>query len=399
MGFFSWLLCIILVVALVLLLFPFSVRIEFEAGERGARALFFFFKKKVYEYEKKWGEDIDDNHVRRESRPTESGMTEPNGWDLSEAKVHKCVDRESRSTESQKTVDVVAKAPEPPNEKKTAPKTEPVKSKDLETRDEIGNDVILEEGECRPIDNSKGECRSSSFFEGKSIHSAQETNGSSQREDDCMDMIESKGCGKNSSTKSDVVEVAKDSAESVLDEKTQSDESKSDDKKSDDSEKSKSEKPEKKKKEKRKLSDREFWTILLTPDLDARAFRYVLKILGAVFSLFRVRFKDCYVEGIQTDYQTMGYLAATNGVLKAFPYVSDWDLRMDWAREKELHAAGTVRLSITLLRIFCFVLETLVLAGILGISFWRRRARVIKTNELPELGFVRRKILGFILED
>ncbi len=58
MGFFSWLFCSILVVALVLLLFPFSVLIEFEAGERGARALFFFFKKKVYEYEKKWGKEV-----------------------------------------------------------------------------------------------------------------------------------------------------------------------------------------------------------------------------------------------------------------------------------------------------------------------------------------------------
>ena len=29
---------------------------------------------------------LDDNHTRRESRPTELGMTEPNGWDLSEAK-------------------------------------------------------------------------------------------------------------------------------------------------------------------------------------------------------------------------------------------------------------------------------------------------------------------------
>ena len=57
MGFFSWLLCSILVVALVLLLFPFSVRIEFDVGERGARALFFFFKKKVYEYKKKWGKE------------------------------------------------------------------------------------------------------------------------------------------------------------------------------------------------------------------------------------------------------------------------------------------------------------------------------------------------------
>ena len=72
---------------------------------------------------------------------------------------------------------------------------------------------------------------------------------------------------------------------------------------------------------------------------------------------------------------------------------------MDWAREKELHAAGTVRLSITLLRVFCFVLETLVLAGILALSFWRRRAHVIKTNELPQLGFIRKRILEFILED
>jgi hypothetical protein len=57
MGFLSWLFCAILVVALVLLLFPFSFRIDFEAGERGVRALFFFFKKKVYEYEKKWKEN------------------------------------------------------------------------------------------------------------------------------------------------------------------------------------------------------------------------------------------------------------------------------------------------------------------------------------------------------
>ena len=32
---------------------------------------------------------LDDNHTRRESRPTELGMTEPNGWDLSEAKVQR----------------------------------------------------------------------------------------------------------------------------------------------------------------------------------------------------------------------------------------------------------------------------------------------------------------------
>ena len=135
---------------------------------------------------------------------------------------------------------------------------------------------------------------------------------------------------------------------------------------------------EKPKKEKRKLSDREFWTIILTPDFDARAFKYILKILKAVLTLFRVRFSDCFVEGIRSDYQTMGYIAAVNGFLKAYPYVGDWDLRMDWCNENELRAAGSVRLSITLLRIFCFTLETLVLAGILALSF---------------------RILEFILED
>ena len=166
--------------------------------------------------------------------------------------------------------------------------------------------------------------------------------------------------------------------------------------KSDDEKNAEDKKP---KKEKRKLSDREFWTIILTPDFDARAFKYILKILKAVLSLFRVRFRDCFVEGIRSDYQTMGYIAAANGFLKAYPYVGDWDLRMDWCNEKELRAVGSVHLSITLLRIFCFTLETFVLAGILALSFWRRRAHVIKTNELPQLGFIRRRILEFILED
>ena len=344
MGFFSWLLCIILVVALVLLLFPFSVRIEFEAGERGARALFFFFKKKVYEYEKKWGGETKDE--RRETRGE---------------------GQERSDCPKTKDDNHVAKAPEPPKEKKS----------------------VESEGSVEAVAKHSDETTTE-----KMSASAAEKNAQSVILSETSDSVKSETTDTKEAAKPALVSEPI-STESI----SKSEKEKSDETTSDDSEVPEESEKKKPKKEKRKLSDREFWTILLTPDLDARAFRYVLKILGAVFSLFRVRFKDCYVEGIQTDYQTMGYLAATNGFLKAFPYVSDWDLRMDWAREKELHAAGTVRLSITLLRIFCFVLETLVLAGILGISFWRRRARVIKTNELPELGFVRRKILGFILED
>ena len=353
MGFFSWLLCIILVVALVLLLFPFSVRIEFEAGERGARALFFFFKKKVYEYEKKWGkEQVGSRKSDVESEENVKASTK---------------DKKSDDTQSSATTPV--KSETKSSEKKEQTVESPEKTKSVEAG--------AVEAVAKHPEATTTEKKAMAPIEAKPLQGDKDDNvaeSASQKADEPV-------------------------AKSVPEEKKIADVK--DDSKSDNPEKTKSEKSkkEKPKKEKRKLSDREFWTILLTPDLDARAFRYVLKILGAVFSLFRVRFKDCFVEGVQTDYQTMGYIAAVNGFLKAYPYVGDWDLRMDWCREKELRAAGAVRLSITLLRIFCFVLETLVLAGILGISFWRRRARVIKTNELPELGFVRRKILGFILED
>ena len=56
-GFLFWLTVVLCVIALVLLFFPFRFRIEFEAGERGCRALFFFFGKKLWTGEKKWGKN------------------------------------------------------------------------------------------------------------------------------------------------------------------------------------------------------------------------------------------------------------------------------------------------------------------------------------------------------
>ena len=330
MGFLSWLLCVILVVALVLLLFPFAFRIDFEAGERGVRALFFFFKKKVYEYEKKWKENAGSKELAVDSEKLEP-QDAP----------------KSVTQDAPPMVEAVAKKPA------ETPKTEPMK---------VGIDESAKRESLPPS--------SSKQSEGDSVKSS--------ASNESAHPVEVKS--------SSVVEV--------------SSEAKAAESENRDSEKNETPAEDKKpKKEKRKLSDREFWTIILTPDFDARAFKYILKILKAVLSLFRVRFRDCFVEGIRSDYQTMGYIAAVNGFLKAYPYVGDWDLRMDWCNEKELRAVGSVHLSITLLRIFCFTLETLVLAGILAFSFWRRRAHVIKTNELPQLGFIRRRILEFILED
>ena len=367
MGFFSWLFCLILVVALVLLLFPFSVRIEFEAGERGARAFFFFFKKKIYEYEKKWGKGLDDKCVDRESRPSSLGHDRdqhlgqersdcPKTRDESEAELDER--RESRPTESGMTEDVEPRHPEPRSgEGSSAVPVESRVTKEPEKPEEKKDGVVTAESKAP----STTEKKTALAMPAEKVAEKSETEKPKPEA-----KVRTKDEGRETSRAQD---------ESVETEKS------------------------KPKKEKRKLSDREFWTIILTPDLDARAFRYALKILSAVLSLFRVRFIGCFVEGIQSDYMSMGYGAALNVFLKSFPYVGAWDFRMDWCHEKELRAAGTIRMSVNLLRIFCFILETLVLVGILAWIFWRRRAHVIKTNELPELGFIRRKILEFILED
>lgn len=159
------------------------------------------------------------------------------------------------------------------------------------------------------------------------------------------------------------------------------------------------EKPEEEKPEKRSLTDAEFWTIILTPDMDVRAFRYVKLLLASLVRVFRIKFEDCYAEGIRADYKTMGYGAALNGIMKGFPYLSAWDIRMDWCMERELHAAGKICASVNLCRVLAFVAELALYAGILLFLFWRRRAKVLKTGELPELGYVRKKILAFIVEE
>ena len=392
MGFFFWFLCSILVVALVLLLFPFSVRIEFEAGERGARAFFYFFKKKVYEYEKKWGKGLDERREtiddraedvadsRTECHPernevkskdlerleTRDDRAEDGSHELSSWSEPQANDRIHRTPEAEEKEETAAVAKRPTETLKTEKMESPAGNEVGSRKSEVGSDERGTELD----DRRKSKDESGKRDDGDS---------SADTKTEChpeLNEVKSKDPVKSSS----VIEVSSTKNSDAEKPSGQASETKA-------------------KKPKQKLSDREFWTILLTPDLDARAFKYALKIIAAVFSLFRIRFSDCFVEGIRSDYVTMGYIAALNGILKAYPFVGDWDLRMDWLHEKELRATGNVRLSITLLRIFCFVLETLVLAGILAFIFWRRRAHVLKTKELPEIGFIRKKIVDFILED
>jgi hypothetical protein len=151
--------------------------------------------------------------------------------------------------------------------------------------------------------------------------------------------------------------------------------------------------------EKKSLTEREFWTLVLTPDIDERGYRYSKKILNSFINLFRVRFRDCYVEGIRMDYESMGYGAAVNAMMKGYPFLEDWDLRMDWTRDHDLQSAGHVEASVNLCRTFWFLTVSSVYGGIFAFVFWRRRAAVLKTGELPELGYVRKKILNWIVEE
>lgn len=157
---------------------------------------------------------------------------------------------------------------------------------------------------------------------------------------------------------------------------------------------------EEEKEEKRSLTDVEFWTLLLTPEFDTRAWWAVRHALSALFKLFRMRFADCFVEGIRfQEYENMGYAAALNGVLKSFPYIGAWDFRMDWTREHEPHAEGHMRASINVCRVLGLILAILFYGGIVAFTFWRRRAKILKTGELPELGFIRSKIVKMMSED
>ena len=72
---------------------------------------------------------------------------------------------------------------------------------------------------------------------------------------------------------------------------------------------------------------------------------------------------------------------------------------MDWTRDHELKMDGHMRASVNLCRTLGLILAILFYGGVVAFTFWRRRARILKTGELPELGVVRNKIVKMMSED
>lgn len=328
-GVLFWIAVSFGVIALVVLFFPFRFHAEFEAGERGGKVRLFFFKKKLWSGEKKWGRGKHDADSHEDDTDLDKDI----------------VDDEAFMPE------FVATAPAPKAEKKTAPVAEskPVPENKPAPVKETTPPPVVEDKLAEIKAQAKVKPKETDSAKSEAVASAAE---------------------KPEPAKPETTKLAPAEPE-----------------------------PAPEKKEKRKLTDAEFWTILLTPDLDSRAFRYVKGLLGIIFKLFNIRFENCFVEGIRADYRTMGYGAAANAVLKGFPYLESWDIRMDWCRDKDLRTEGKIHARTNLYRVFMLMLVTLIYAGILFLSFWRRRAHVLKTGELPELGFVRKKIVGWMVEE
>lgn len=339
-GFFFWLVVILCALALLVLFFPFRFKVEFEAGERGSKARLFFFKKQLWQGEKKWGKKSPDE--------------EKDGADYLDG------DSTDKDVEDSSAAEpeFVATAPVKPVEKMAAPekKPEPAPEKEAEKAPEKASATPA------PAPSAN--------------ESPKETETPAKSAPEAAPVLAKPAPEPAAKpTPEPAPESAPEpAAESVSE-------------------------PAPEKKEKRKLTDEEFWTIILTPDLDSRAFRYVKSLLSMIVRLFNLKFVNCYVEGIRMDYATMGYGAAVNAVLKGFPYLDAWDFRMDWCRDKDLYTQGTICARTNLCRVFFLLLAALIYAGILFLLFWRRRAHVLKTGELPELGFIRKKIVGWMTEE
>ncbi len=344
-------------VALVVLFFPIRFRIDFGADENGGGAKFYIYKKNFYTWEKfRKGK----SHGSDESLDDDEFAGKPHDDSTDKSRE----DSSSESLDEYSAVpEFVATAPAKPVEKKAAPSASSAGS-------------LTGSGTSSPIEVKADAQEKTAPVEIAKDAAPVET---------AKEAVQEKTAPVETSPKADDAQPAEVKRPAKVETPAVSAES--------------AQPAGNKKPEKRDLTDFEFWTLVLTPDLDERGFRYVKRLLVDLVRLFNVKFENCFVEGIRADYKTMGYGAALNGVIKGFPFLKDWDLRMDWCNEKDLRVQGNILARTNLCRVLFYLLELALLAGIVFLIFWRRRARVLKTGELPELGFVRQKIRAFFVED
>lgn len=149
------------------------------------------------------------------------------------------------------------------------------------------------------------------------------------------------------------------------------------------------------------LNDKDFFTLLLQPNMVSLAWKYAKKLLGNTLTLFRFKFFDSYVEGIDTGSpEKNGYLAALLGSLPSvFPALSGFVFVMNWDGTVKLGGFGKFTASINLLRILAWILVTAYIAGRVALLYFWMRRKYKKDASKFKLSFVRRKIVDFIASE
>ena len=147
----------------------------------------------------------------------------------------------------------------------------------------------------------------------------------------------------------------------------------------------------------KKKNDREFFSVILSPDFTRGILKRFWKLCRYSFKLFRCEFEDVTIEGVRLDYVKMGYLqGACSFISGLFPLFRNWNVQMDWCRSKEKKAHGIVLVRFTVLRVLIAAFGAIALG--LWI-FWKYRRGKRRYREHPEtlrLVFWRRFVLDFL---
>lgn len=146
------------------------------------------------------------------------------------------------------------------------------------------------------------------------------------------------------------------------------------------------------------FKDKDFFTLLLQPKMVSLAWKYLIKLLNETFKLFRFKFFDSFVEGIDTGNPARnGYLSAVLGALPSIvPALACVTFIINWDGSVKLGGFGKFTASVNLLRILAWILVVAYIAARLALLYFWMRYRYRKDASRYKLAWWRKKIVDFI---
>lgn len=337
MGTFSVIICILAILAIAVLLFPLHVHGDFRLTLQEGFLRLSFFK---------WSWTL-----QRRWKKEELG------------------DTEKKSDSKETATETVAHAPAEKKETKSAPKE--VSEKSIDQKTSVSTEVKKED-----VVKKTAESASTKSKENEKSFIKLEENPKQKAKEISKERERSKQAEKERAKR----EKALKKAEKKLKKNEVKDETEDN---------------------KDELSDKDFFTLLLQPNMVSLAWKYLKKLLGNTFKLFRFKFTDSFVEGIDTGSPDKnGYLAAVLGSLPSvFPALSGFVFVMNWDGSATLGSYGKFTASINLLRILAWIVVAAYIAARVALLYFWMRRKFKKDSSQFKLSFVRRKIVDFIASE